>query len=99
DELAGTTEAARIADLGEQVTGEDRADTPDRLQRAQTAVVAGELAQLAVELGDPPARARRSGAAAARSALWLAVRARGSPPTGGPWRSAAWIASRASPRG
>src|SRR5207245_1776097 len=52
NELAGASEAACVADLGEQVAGEDRPDTPDRLQGAQASVGAGELAQLAVELGD-----------------------------------------------
>src|SRR2546425_195484 len=52
DELAGAAEASRVADLGQQVAGEDRADTPDRLQRLQTGVGAGEAAQLAVELAD-----------------------------------------------
>jgi len=51
-ELAGAPEAARVADLGEQVAGEDRSDAPDRLQGAQTSVDAGKTAQLAVELGD-----------------------------------------------
>src|SRR5207247_9754717 len=50
DELAGASEAARVADLGEQVAGEDRPDTPDRQQRSKTRVGAGEPAQLAVEL-------------------------------------------------
>jgi len=35
-------EAARVADLGEQVAGEDRADAEDRLQRLAATVGASE---------------------------------------------------------
>jgi hypothetical protein len=35
-------EAARLADLGEQLAGEDRADTEDRLQRLTAATVRAE---------------------------------------------------------
>jgi hypothetical protein len=48
-ELAGSLEAAGIADFGEQVADEDRADTEDGLQRLAARVGAGEAAQLALE--------------------------------------------------
>jgi hypothetical protein len=48
-DLLGAAEAARLADLGEQMAGEDRADPIDRLQRLTACVAAGETAQLAVD--------------------------------------------------
>src|SRR6266516_2651349 len=46
---AGAAEATRLAGLGEQMAGEDRADRVDRLQRLTPCVGAGEAAQLAVD--------------------------------------------------
>src|SRR5438034_1194461 len=50
-DLLGATETACVADLGEQVTGEDRADPVDRLQRLAALIAASETPQLRV---DPP---------------------------------------------
>ncbi len=44
--LAGAVEACALAELGEQVTGEDRPDAVDRLQRQASTVGAGKAAQL-----------------------------------------------------
>jgi hypothetical protein len=41
-QLPRPVEAARLADLGEPVAGEDRPDTEDRLQRLAAAVGASE---------------------------------------------------------
>jgi hypothetical protein len=49
-DLVGATESARLTDLGEQVAGEDRADTVDRLQRLAAPIIAGEAAQLPVNV-------------------------------------------------
>jgi hypothetical protein len=49
NELPCAVEAAGVADLGEQVTGEDRADAEDRLQRLAAPVGASEAAQFALE--------------------------------------------------
>jgi hypothetical protein len=49
-DLVSTAEAARGADLGEQMTGDDRADPVDRLQRKQPLIDASEAAQLALHL-------------------------------------------------
>ncbi len=51
-DLFGTAEAARLPDLGEQVTGEDRPDAVDRLQCLAALVTVGEAAQLRVDGGD-----------------------------------------------
>jgi hypothetical protein len=48
-DLLGAAEAARLADLGEQVSGQNRPDPIDRLQRLAALIVAGEAAQLAVD--------------------------------------------------
>src|SRR5712692_121869 len=48
-DLLGAAEAARLADLGEQVAGEDRPDPVDRLQRLAALIVAGEATQLGVD--------------------------------------------------
>src|SRR6266540_7190528 len=48
-DLLGAAEAARLADLGEQVAGEDRTDPVDRLQRPAALVGAGEATQLALD--------------------------------------------------
>jgi len=49
DELARPVEAVDVADLGEQVKGQDRADPEDRLECLAAAIAAGEAAQLALE--------------------------------------------------
>jgi hypothetical protein len=41
DQLPRPLKARDVADLGEQVAGEDRADAEDRLQRLAAAVVPG----------------------------------------------------------
>src|SRR6266511_876263 len=48
-DLLGAAEAGRLADLGEQVTGEDRPDPVDRLQRLAALVGAGVAPQLCVD--------------------------------------------------
>src|SRR5436190_15429598 len=48
-DLLGATETACVADLGEQVTGEDRADPVDRLQRLGALIAASETPQLRVD--------------------------------------------------
>src|SRR6266511_3654573 len=48
-DLLGAAEAAGLADLGEQVAGQDRADPVDRLQRPAALVGAGEATQLRVD--------------------------------------------------
>ena len=49
DRLSCAPEAGCLAELGEQVTGEDRPDAIDRLQRDAPAVVSCEAAQLRLE--------------------------------------------------
>ena len=51
-QLPRPLEAARIADLGEQMAGEDRADTEDRLQRPAVLIGAGEATQFALDQFD-----------------------------------------------
>ncbi len=48
-DLLGVAEAARLADLGQQVAGQDRPDPVDRLQRLAALVGAGEATQLRVD--------------------------------------------------
>jgi hypothetical protein len=48
--VPGAAEAACVADLGEQVAGDDGAYPVDRLQGDEAAVAAGEPARLALEL-------------------------------------------------
>jgi hypothetical protein len=48
-DLDGAAEAAGLADLGQQVTGEDGADPVDRLQRLAALVAAGETTQVGVD--------------------------------------------------
>ncbi len=48
-DLLGAAEATGLADLGQQVAGEDRADPVDRMQRLAALVLAGETAQLGVD--------------------------------------------------
>jgi hypothetical protein len=47
-DLLGTAEATRLADLGQQVAGEDGSDPVDRLQRLAALVSAGEATELGV---------------------------------------------------
>jgi hypothetical protein len=49
DQLPRPLEAVDVADLGEQVAGEDRADPEDRLQRSAAPVATGVAAQLGLE--------------------------------------------------
>jgi hypothetical protein len=48
-DLVGAAEAACLADLGEQVAGQDRPDPVDRLQGLAALVLAGEATQLGVD--------------------------------------------------
>src|SRR6266540_3652045 len=48
-DLLGAAEAACLADLGEQVAGQDRPDPVDRLQRLAALISAGEATQLGVD--------------------------------------------------
>ena len=48
-DLAGAAEAIGLADLGQQVGGEDGADAEDRAQRLQAQVAARTLAQLGID--------------------------------------------------
>jgi hypothetical protein len=49
DELARTVEAVGVADFGEQVKGQDRADPEGRLECLAAAIAAGEATHLALE--------------------------------------------------
>src|SRR5437762_3103175 len=49
-DLACAAEAPCVADLGKQVTGDDRADAVDRLKRLKARIGAGQAAKLAVDL-------------------------------------------------
>ena len=48
-DLLSAAEAARLTDLGEEMAGEDRPDSVDRLQAAAAIVSTGEAAQLGVD--------------------------------------------------
>jgi hypothetical protein len=49
DRLTRTAEARRLAELGEQVTGQDRPNAVDRLQRDAASVGSCEPSQLGLE--------------------------------------------------
>jgi len=95
-DLLGATEAARLADLGKQIAGQDRADTVDCLQRRAAAHQRGRGGAARRRRRRPAPRAPPSPPAASPPAGRRARVAAVTPPSATPPRSATATASRAS---